>query len=835
MINLKIDGKTVQAGKNATILEAAETAGIRIPTLCFLKKVSPTGACRICVVEIEGVDKPMAACHTQATDGMVVTTQSPRLHAIRKQIIELLLVNHPLDCPVCDAAGECELQNITYEFNVTRQPFEAEDVNPDTIDRWPLIQQVPNRCVLCEKCVKVCHESVGSSALYVNDKGDKAFIDKHLHLCEFCGNCVQVCPTGTMISKTFKFRARPWELAKTASVCTLCPAHCQVDLHVKNGELYRVTSQDGTTVNDGNLCIGGFFGYGYVNAEQRLTAPRLGAGEAQVEAGWEQALATVVEKARAAGPQGCAGLVGGRLSNEEYFQFQKLFRQGLGSNNIDSEARFGYLRAVATLNQALGLTGASNHLERIGKSEAVLVFGADPTAEAPAVDWQIELACRKRDGQLLVANLRQVKLSRHANVPLQYRPGSEVALANALARLVLDQGLADEAFLGQYVANPDELKAALQGVDLEQAVAATGLSLELLGEAAGKLGRAGSVALVFGGDITRGGNAEAATRALANLALVCGALHGEAGGLFPLDNKGNLLGALDMGVAPELLPGQKANSAAGLDANGILAGIEAGQIRFLYLAGVNPLVSFPETGRWRQALAKIDCLVVQDIQSSELTRMASVVLPGASFAEKAGSVTALDGRISDLKPALKPRGAARADLEIFGRLLKQLTGEELPALPALQQELKAAGDLYEDICYSAGGRKACYRKAWSAPAKGLRFAAVSAPTPISAPLQLLAGKSMFQFGSTTTFAKGPAEVLSGCYIEINPADADGLGIKDGSQVKVTAAGQVLQAPAKVSTAVPQGLVFAPVHFAGVSPLTLLNAGQNLVAVELGKA
>ncbi|MBW2519483.1 MAG: (2Fe-2S)-binding protein, partial [Deltaproteobacteria bacterium] len=229
MITVKIDGNDVQVAPDATILDAAEKLGIKIPTLCYLKKVSPTGACRICAVEVDGADKTMTACNTRVVNGMNVITQSEKLTAIRRQIVELLLVNHPLDCPVCDAGGECDLQDVCYSLDVTSQPFEAEDVNAETIDRWPLIQQVPNRCVMCEKCVKVCHELIGSSALFINEKGDKAFIDKTLEKCEFCGNCVQVCPTGTMISKPFKFKARPWELRKTASVCALCPAQCQVD------------------------------------------------------------------------------------------------------------------------------------------------------------------------------------------------------------------------------------------------------------------------------------------------------------------------------------------------------------------------------------------------------------------------------------------------------------------------------------------------------------------------------------------------------------------------------------------------------------------------------
>ncbi|TYO99258.1 formate dehydrogenase alpha subunit [Geothermobacter ehrlichii] len=848
MIKLTIDGKAVEIEKGATILAAAEKAGITIPTLCFLKKVSPTGACRVCVVDIEGVEKPMAACHTQAVDGMVVTTQSERLHAIRKQIVELLLVNHPLDCPVCDAGGECQLQDITYAFNVIRQSFEAEDVNPDTIDRWPLIQQVPNRCVMCEKCVKVCHEVIGSSALFVNDKGDRAFIDKKLELCEFCGNCVQVCPTGTMISKTFKFKARPWELRRTASVCTLCSAQCEIDLHSKRGEVCRVTSEDGVTVNDGNLCIGGFFGYGFINSERRLMAPRARSGNEFRTLDWDEAVALMVDKARAAGGAASAGLGSARLTNEENYLFQKLFRVGLSSNNIDSEARFGYLRGVEILRRQLGLGGASNRIDRIGRSQAVLVFGADVTTEAPAIDWQIELACRKRDGKLVLANMRQVKLSRHANVQLAYRPGSEVELAQALIRLIVERGLADRDYLNQYLQAPEELESLVAAIDLEQAISATGVSRELLEEAAEYLGSAESVAIVFGADVLKGLNAEAATGALADLALVSGALRGDIGGLFPVDEKGNIQGVIDMGVAPELLPGQKDYAAArsefekawktslpegGRDAAGILAGIESGEIRFLYLAGVNPLVAFPEAGRWRRALEKVDFLAVQDILASELTEMADLVLPAASFAEKSGSVTSIDGRVGYLQPAIGAPGEARPDGWIFAALLGALTGQAAPSESVLQQEIRQLCGIHEDVCFAGNGRKSCLKLPWRPENRSLKLARGAGAAPGEGPL-LLVGKHLAHFGTTTTAAAGPCQVVAEGFVEVNPDDLKTFGLSEGGAVTLTTALGAVKSRVRVNAGLPQGLLFAPYHFADTPVMQLVPAGSNCVPVQVSR-
>jgi formate dehydrogenase alpha subunit len=857
MVNLRIDGKNVQIRKGATILEAAETIGVRIPTLCFLKKISPTGACRVCVVEIEGASKPMTACNTPAVEGMVVTTQSEKLSAIRRQVVELLLVNHPLDCPVCDAGGECDLQDICYSQDVIRQPFGADDVSHPVINDWPLIQQVPSRCILCEKCVKVCHEVVGASALVVREAGEKAFIDTVDGMplqCEFCGNCVDECPTGTLISKPFKFKARPWELRKVPSVCTYCGSQCQVDINVKQDKVYRITSEDGVTRNDGTLCIGGYFGHGYIHSPSRLTRPLVKKGEALSPASWDEALGAVAgiigEIKTTAGADVAAGLSSPRLTNEENYLFQKLFRAAIGSNNIDSEARFGALRTLRTLDAAMGLKGASNRIDRIGEAEAILVFGSDITAEAPAIDWQIEQACRKRDGKLVVANMRRVKLVRFAESFLNYRPGTEIQLANALSRILLEKGLADENYLQRYVKNLDQLRAALLAVDLEKAARETGLTLEALEAAAQHIGRADSVAVILGGDIIRSEQSEQKTAAIAHLALVAGALHGDIGGLFPVDEKGNMQGLLDMGVYPEALPGYQDYRQArtvfekawgvslpngGRDALSILEGIEKGEIRFLYLAAVNPLVSFPDAGRWRKALQKVEFLVVQDILASGLTELAHVVLPGVSFAEKSGTVTALDHRIGCLTPAISPVGEARRDLDIFADLYQRLAGAGKQDLAAVSAELGELTALYSDVCTVHGqGCRTCLKEPFRPADHSIVFTPVEEAEP-SGGNQLLSGKILFHFGTTSTFAEANLEAAPEGYIEIHPEDAQGLGIGDGDRMKVSSATGSATGRARLSDNLPRGLLFAPYHFSDLNIQQVIPATGNRTAVQVAKA
>jgi len=814
-----------------------------------LQKVSPTGACRICAVEIEGVDRTMTACNTPVKEGIKVITQSEKLTQIRKQIMELILVNHPLDCPVCDAGGECDLQNCCYELEVSKQSFQALDVNPETIDRWPLIQQVPSRCVMCEKCVKVCYEVVGADSLFINDRGDKAFIDKNLEKCIFCGNCVSVCPTGTMISKPFKFKARPWALRKVPSVCTYCPSQCQIDINVQGNEIFRITSDDEGTTNKGNLCIGGFFGYGYVNSAERLTEPVVGG----VPVAWDLALETVVaeiDKVKAAdGAEAIAGLSSPRLTNEENYLFQKLFRAAIGSNNIDSEARYGALRALRALDKGLGLRGASNLLSAIGEADAILVFGADPSAEAPAVDWQIQEATRVKDGKLIIANMREVHLTQFANSQLTYKPGSEIALANALGRLLVDRELIDEDYLNRMVANLDEMKEQLAAINVDEAAAAAGLDRAALEAAADIIGKAENVVIIFGGDITKSELGTAKSAAIANLAILSGALR-KQGGLYPLDEKGNMQGLLDMGVYPEALPGfqdyaenrDKFSRAwgqqlptGGLDAEGILQGIEAGKIKFLYLAAVNPQ-TFPNSGRWMKALQQVETLVVQDILPTEVTKLAKIVLPGTSFAEKSGSVTSLDQRVRSLEQAIHPVGQAREDWAIFAELYGRITKQPVTfSRASILTELSNLTSLYGDVCFTGDDRhRPCLKQPYSPAEKSLNYQLVTVSDQ-SEGLQLLSGKSMSHFGTTSTWAAAPLEVEPEGLIRISPADADAAGVKDGDKLKLSSSVGSTVGKVIISASVPQGLLFAPSNFTELGVAQLLADGNNRTPVQVAKA
>ena len=845
MVSLTIDGKSVQVELGTTILEAAANVGIKIPTLCWLQKVSPTGACRVCAVEVEGVDRTMTACNTPVKEGISVTTNSPALQVMRRKVMELMLVNHPLDCPVCDAGGECDLQDACYGLSATKQEFSALLERRAIRYDWPLIESDPNRCILCEKCVKVDHEVVGCDAIAVVNKGEDTIIDtidgKPLN-CEFCGNCVAVCPTGTLISKPFKFKGRPWSFGKVPSVCAFCGNGCQIEYHAKDDRVERVTSDD-ATFNNGNLCINGRFGYKYLVSSERLTVPMLrdDAGALQ-RSDWDSALSAAAGKLKEIisrdGGTAVAGLGSPRVTNEESFLFQKFLRVAVGTNNIDSEAGLGFAQAQTQMLRRFGFTGASSTIDQLDRAQAILVIGTDLNAEATGSEYRVIKAATKNDAKLLLVNMRDVKLKKFANLHLKNLPGRELPLIYGLMKVLVETGTA-------LPAGSEALKAGLCGLSLADLAKECGIEEGAFRDAAALFAGKSRVAIIFGSDLIRSSDAAGKIAALADLAVLTGSAAEGGGGIFPIDAKNNSVGLLDMGVSPETLPGWQSlaagtsftrawgvepPSAPGKDLWGIVEGIEQGSIKALYLLGCD-LAGFPDNGRIRKALAKLELLIVQDIFQGDSLQFAHVVLPAAAAAEKSGTFTTTDNRVQSVLKAVNPPGESRADGEIIAELHNRLCATiNLGANAILAQEITALSGSYHADASGGFVKQAATAKAQPGLASLTRTATVPLPK-----FQLLVGPIGFHNGTSTTRSENNLSVSPAGYVEMHPFDAVALGVADGGSVKVTSAAGALTAPVKISDRLQPGLLFAPSHFRELNANALLKGNCNLVEIKVEKA
>jgi formate dehydrogenase alpha subunit len=862
---LTIDGIQVTVPVGATILEAAAQIGIKIPTLCWLKKVSTTGACRICVVKVEGVDRFMTACNTPVKDGVTVTTTSPELEIARKKTLELMLVNHPLDCPVCDAAGECDLQDSCYSLKVDKNSYSANLERLPIRYDWKLLESDPNRCILCEKCVKVCREVVGREAIEVVDRGDNTIIDTITREpldCDFCGNCIGACPTGTLISKPFKFRGRPWTFEVTKGVCAFCSSGCEIEYHARNGRVERVTSSD-DGYNKGNLCINGRFGYAAFNSSGRLTSPLIkDAAGNQQKATWEQALGAVAGTLKqvisANGPDTVAGIGSPRVTNEESYLFQKFLRGAVGTNNIDSEARLGFLPAQVIQYEMLGYSGGTYPMDAIEKASAIIVIGSDLKGESAGFAYRVIQAATKNDAKLILANSRATSMNKFANVFLQCRPGSEAWLVCGLNKAILAEGVSTASFLDKNSTGLDTLKSSLEALSFGQITAACGVSEESLRAAASVSVSGGRTAVIYGADVIRSTDMANTVKGVVSLALLTGAVAEAGAGIYPLDEKNNMQGMLDMGVCPEYLPGYHAYGSMagkfgtawqstvpvnpGKDLFQIIEGIEKGEIKALYVMGSDPLHFMPDRNRVLNALQKLELLIVQDLFLTDTARLATVVLPAAAAGEKSGSFTSVDNRVQCFNSAAPPAGQARTDADILTKLYSIVTPVapiSVQSVEELHHEIALLTGLYSETCDHEGCRMGRVKNSISLNTRPASFAAISpaqVPAPDQAyPFVLSIAPVLHHNGSMTLWSENNMSVAGQGYVVVNPADAAKAGINGGSVVKISSSTGSVSLPAQLSGSVQPGALFVPSHFRESQPGLLLKGPANTVDVKLEKA
>ncbi|MEW6088431.1 MAG: formate dehydrogenase subunit alpha [bacterium] len=858
MVKLTIDGKEVLVSENTTVLEAAQQAGIYIPKLCFHSKLSRYGACRVCLVKIEGVPKLSAACAVIAAEGMIVTTDTPEINKLRKTVVELMLLYHPLDCLVCDKGGECELQTLTFKLGVTEDRFKMHFQKYERIDVNHLISRDMKKCILCGKCVRVCDEIRGRGAIGYTYRGFNTRVDfpfGRVSNCEVCGQCLSVCPVGALAPRFSEYEARPWEMKQVKSVCPYCGCGCTVILDTKENKIVRITSKEGLGVNDGKICAKGRFGYDFVNNKFRLKYPLAKKDGMFVPVTWDEALDLIANKFKEItekyGSDKIGGIGSNRGTNEESYLFQKFMRAVLKTNNIDSQIRIEQAASFKALTDSLGYGAATNSIPEIANTKVILLIGTDTTETLPIVGLEIKKAVREKKAKLIVINSREIDLTKFSDIWFQLKPGMELLLLSAMLKVVIDEKLYNESFIEKRTEDFDKVKTKLEKLSLDNVQAVTGISGEKIREAARLYAGAESAMAIYGLEFVLQEKAVDNVHALVNLVLACGHIGKENNGLIPLRQTNNGQGTTDMGVLPDYLSGyQSVYSAsvkndfekkwktklpvnAGLTATEMIQSIPGGKIRGMYIVGSNPAVSHPNSKQAEANLKALDFLVVQDIFLSETAKLADVVLPAVSFAEKEGTFTNTERRIQKINKAIKPSPETKPDWKIFvnlafkfGYIMEYLSTEEI------FQEITSLVPIYRGITYEklnekepvfwpclsleGQGTKVLYTDSFER-VKAMFYPVdykYSVPQPtLHFPYRIITNGTLFHHrsGVTTRRSKGMIFVEEEPKLSVHPNDAKKLEIEDDSIVKVVSKQGELETKVFITNKVMEGMLFLPLH------------------------
>jgi formate dehydrogenase alpha subunit len=866
MVNLTIDGRAIQAKPGSTILEVAKANGIFIPFLCYHPALKPIGSCRICVVDVKpGPPRPIPACATTVTEGMEVVTDTPRIAALRQELMKLVLINHALECPICDKGGECELQDLTHALAVPTVDLEAVKLppNPDYVSQ--MVERHPDRCVTCGRCVKVCRDRVGAMAINFTLRGyftELASGAQPLD-CEFCGSCIDICPVGALINKQFKYRARAWEVSKTEMACPFCGGGCTYQVHTKDGKILRVLNEDSVL-----LCGRGRFGWPAVEADDRLKTPMIKDGGKFREASWDEALDLVAAKLKetveAGGAKAVYGVGSPRATNEANYVFQKFFREGLATNQLDNPGRYNYVRAIKALAEVFGTpkvegvepgsalvpayhsplvvteaaTGSGfpfvlGKLADLPKADLVLVLGTDVTPESPPLGWGLMEAKDNPNFRLLMANTRKTKFDRYADLSIRYKPGSERVLIAGLIKFLL----ADNPDWVPAIAASglDELKESVK-LTPKEITTKTGVEDAVIKEMAALLAQAKAPAIVFGTEVLSQDKGQQTALALADLFLLVGKPDAPGSALYPVAEKNNSRGVSEVGVLPDMGPGYMPveGSAPGATLEEVLDLLEADDPaapKALYLLGGDLLRSLPHRSRTKKALKKVPFIVVQDAFLTDTAKLADVVLPVAVHAEQEGTFISSTGQLGLLNQAL-PTNGVRPDWQIISQLGAKMGFAMKSVSPkVIFKELAAKMPLWAGL-----------EPKFSAPCPRIKAAVsgkfVPFETDISLPgrrpFTLIIGKSLQHSGSFTTHHPGGTlAITAAALLKINPEDAQSLGLAPGEVAKVISSHGEITAPVKLTADVPAGVVFLPEHFAtpAANDLTL---NSNLVRVTIQK-
>ena len=795
-ILITVDGRQVAAAPRALLLHVLRENGISVPTLCHDDRLTPYGGCRLCVVaRRDGRGGLIPACSTPVERGMVIETAAPEVIDARRRQLQLLVMNHRMECPVCERRGDCDLQDLLYRYGTPEEalPFERRRAPRD--EASPLIVRDPEKCVVCGKCVRLCDEVQGVAEIGIIHRGLDAVVTT-IHGapldCEFCGQCVDACPVGALVARPFVSDVPVWMRAAISTTCTYCSSGCRISVESHGGARLRVTSPAGEEPSHGKLCVKGRFGWDLLDSPERLKQPLLRRGAELQPVSWDEALDAVaagIGAARASG-RAIVGLGSSRLTNEAAFLFQELLRKGLATPHVGHGVAAGVDALVDGVMPVLGAPRSTASFADLIEAQTVLVVRGDPARTQPLAKTQIVQGISQRGHRLIMAHASTGGLERHARPFLAVTPGTEDILLLGLTHLV--QSSRPDC-LARYSGAPGlaDLQRDLAAYAPAAVAAATGVSEAVLHEVAqALLGSASVVGVVVTAEGLAGDEA-AVSRAMAFLLLALDRLHGNASGLLVLGEKGNVQGIVDMGLHPRLLSGWRdATSAPGRGWSGreALDRAAAGEVGLLWLAGHDPVGAWPRPWRAREALDGAAFVVVQDAFLTESARHADVVLPVAILIERNGTTVGADGVARALTAASPaPAGVAQDD-DIIAEVARRL-GIALASPNQIASELDDLACRIVSSCAPAFGRVGAPRAAAAAAGMTVDFSG-----------------QLFHSGSTTLRSRTLCHLAPPAALSISRADARRAGVASGEPVQlVTDRGDVL-ARARISRTVRAGVV-----------------------------
>ena len=820
-VTLTIDGREVTVAAGTLIIRAAEHIDTYVPRFCDHPYLAPLGACRQCLVEVEGQRKPLTACTTPVAEGMVVKTQfsSEMAKDAQEGVLELLLINHPLDCPMCDKGGECPLQDQALAYGPGGSRFidpKRRFTKPVPIS--PLVHLDRERCVLCARCTRFASEISGDPFIELFERGaleQVAIFEDEPYESVFSGNVIQICPVGALTSETFRFKARPFDMATERSICNLCSSGCNTIVQSRRDQIVRVLAADNAEVNDVWTCDKGRFGYTYIQRPERITEPMVRKEGEFVAVSWAEALRVVVDAIHDArrGGKATAALTGGRLADEDAYAFSRFARTVLGTNDVDCRSRMGSLEEDSVLERVVRAPGTT--YTDIEHARTIVVVGSDPQQESPIVYLRIRKAATRHGAQVFEVGGRATPLGRGTGRSILCPPGTEAGVLLGAAAELARRGVGEIT---------PELRDALAGPNASALREQSHASDEQIRGLADALASAGADAVIVCGD--RLAQASGALAAAWNLALATGARFAW------VPRRAGMRGALWAGIHPKLLPGGRSvedasarqaleqlwgvpvSARPGRDARAILS--DVGEVGVLFIAGVDPASDFGDATLGSRALDGAPFLVAQDLFLTASSRKANVILPATAFAERDGTITDWEGRSQGFAMAVPPPGVTRPDWEI----LSLLANEAGVAFPRTRAELrKEMESLRRPVVDPAPV---------ALPPIPMRRLDEHHPfTLLTYPMLLDAGTMLM--GATELMQTAPQP-----FVEIGRADAGRLGIAGGDVVRVTSACGRVEAPARVTNGMADRCVFVPATQSGPRGLALLDAGEPVTLVRVEK-